>query len=127
MAVSTPVIAWVSSLLGTLTGVNQSSSLTVTVNITQGWEIQLPIKAQFSNVSNDPVINVYPSSDGGANFDTQAAYSFALAMNTAGTRLQQTTIRLPAGQYAIQILNSGPNSQSFQVLTAQVITAVNIA
>lgn len=120
--VTTPTLAWTASVLAALTGVNQSASLTVTVNITQGWEIQIPVNAQFSNVSADPVINAYPSNNGGATYDSNPAFSISIARAAGAQR--QTSIRLPVGQYAIQILNSGPNSASFQVLTAMVVTAI---
>lgn len=120
---STPVIAWNATLLAS-TGVNQSSSLTTTVNITNGWEVQIPVKIQFSNVSADAVINAYPSNDGGATFDSNPAFSISIA-RASGGGLRQTSIRLPVGQYALQLLNSGPNSASFQVLTAMVVTAIN--
>ena len=122
--VSTPVLAWVASILGASTGVNQSSSLTVTAANTQGWEIMVQVKVQVSAVSNDPVINIYPSNDGGTSYDTSAMTSFALP-RVSGGGITSGSIRLPTGQYAIQLLASGPHSQSFQVLTQQVITAVN--
>lgn len=121
--VSTPVIAWNAALLAAATGVNQSSSLTVTVNITGNWEIQIPIKIQFSNVSADAVINAYPSSDGGANYDSNPAFSISIA-RASGGGLKQTSIKLPVGQYALQLLNSGPNSATFQALTAMLVTAI---
>jgi hypothetical protein len=120
--VTTPALAWTASLLGSFTGANQSASLTVTVNLTQGWEVQIPVNARFSNVSADPVINAYPSNDGGATYDSNPAFSISIAR--AAGAIRQTSIRLPVGQYAIQILNSGPNSASFQVLTAMVVTAI---
>lgn len=123
MTVSTPVLAWIASLLGSATGVNQSSSLTATVNITGAWEIQVPIKIQYSAVSADATVSAYPSNDGGANYDSNPAYSISLVRATGATK--QASIRLPAGQWALQLLNSGPNSATFQVLTAQVVTAVN--
>lgn len=122
--ISQPILAWVSTILAS-TGVNQSSNLTATVHVTQGWEVQIPFRAQFSNVSNDPIVSIYPSSDGGANFDTQAMIQFAIPNVNSGTRISQFSVRIPTGQYAIQITSSGPNSQSFQILTAQVITAIN--
>lgn len=121
--VSTPVLAWVASIL-TATGVTQSGSLTVTVNNTSGWEVQIPIRIQQSNVSNDPVVNVFASDDGGANYDTAPMTSFALP-RVSGGGVTQATIRLPTGQYAIQLLNTGPSSSSFSVLTQIVVTAVN--
>lgn len=122
--VSNPVIAWNASLIGAASGVNQSSSLTTTVNITNNWEVQVPIKIQFSNVSADAVINAYPTNDGGATFDSNPAFSISVA-RASGGGIRQTSIRLPVGQYALQLLNSGPSSSSFQVLTAMVVTAIN--
>jgi len=122
MAVANPVLAWTASLIGAATGTNQSSSLTTTVSITNQWEIQIPVKIQFSNVSADAVINAYPSSDGGATYDSNPSFSISIARTPAATA--QTSIRLPLGQYALQLLNSGPNSATFQVLTQMVVTAI---
>ena len=120
--VSTPVVAWVASIMAG-TAVNQSSSLTATVNITAGWEVQIPVAVQFSNVSADPVISIYPSMDGGATYDTTALASFAIGRISSGNG--RSSIRLPTGQYALQLLNSGPNTATFQVLTQAIITAIN--
>lgn len=120
---STPVLAWTASLISASTGANQSTSLTTTVNITNNWEIQVPIKVQFSNVSADAVINAYPSDDGGAAYDSNPAFSISVA-RASGGGLRQTSIRLPVGQYALQLLASGPSSQSFQVLTQMIVTAI---
>lgn len=122
MAVATPVLAWTASLLGSFTGANQSSSLTVTVNITQGWEITVPVNIRFSNVSADPVINAYKSNDGGVTYDTTPAYSISVARVASGQG--RASVVIPVGQYALQILNSGPNSASIQVLTAVIVTAI---
>ena len=120
--VSTPVVAWVASIMAS-TGVNQSSSLTVTVNITSAWEVLVPFRVQFSNVSADPVVNIYPSNDGGTTYDTTAMSSFSIGRIASGTG--QATIKLSTGQYVIQILNSGPNSASITVGTQVVMTAIN--
>lgn len=122
MSVSNPVLAWQASLLGS-TGVGISSSLTVTVNITGNWEIQVPVQIQFSNVSADAVINAYPSNDGGATYDSNPAFSISIARAAGASR--RTSIRLPVGQYALQLLNSGPSSASFQVLTAMIVTSIS--
>lgn len=122
MSVSTPVLGYVASLISAATGVNQSSSLTTTVNITGNWEIQVPVAIQFSNVSADAVINAYPSNNGGATYDSNPAFSISIAR--AAGAIRQTSIRLPVGQWALQLLNSGPNSATFQVLTAMVVTAI---
>ena len=120
--VSTPVVAWVASVMaGTAT--NQSTSLTATVHITGGWEIQIPVAVQFSNVSADPVVSIYPSMDGGATFDTTAMTSFSVGR--VATAKGQASIRLSTGQYAIQLLNSGPNTATFMVLTQLVISSIN--
>lgn len=121
--VSTPVLAWTASLISASTGVNQSSSLTTTVNITNNWEVQVPIKVQYSSVSADAVINAYPSNDGGVTYDGNPSFSISVA-RVSGGGLTQTSIRLPIGQYALQLLNSGPSSASFQVLTAMIVTAI---
>lgn len=121
--VSNPIVAWTASLISAATGTNQSTSLTTTVSITNNWEVQIPIKVQFSNVSADAVINAYPSNDGGAAFDSNPSFSISIARASGGGQ-RQTSIRLPVGQYALQLLNSGPNSATFQVLTAMVVTAI---
>lgn len=124
--VSTPVYAWVAALL-TGGGVAQSSSLTVTVNLTSGWEIQVPVGFLPTTISADPTVNVYassaPGSGGGANFDTVAFASFSIT-RVANTQTQ-ASIRLPAGVYVLQLLNSGPNTATFYVQTQQILTAIN--
>lgn len=122
MTTSTPVIAWTAALLTSAGGVNQSSSLTVTVNITGAWEVQVPVSIQYSNVSADAVINAYPSNDGGATYDSNPAFSISIAR--AASSVRRTSIRLPVGQWALQLLNSGPNSATFSVLTAMVVTSI---
>ena len=121
--VSTPVSAWVASLL-TSTGVNQSSSLYVSISITAGWEVQVPIQVQVSSVSADPIVNIYASMDGGANYETQPFTSFSLARNTNAPRITKGSIRLSTGQYLIQMQASGYDSQSFAVLSQLTITAI---
>lgn len=125
--ISTPVIAWIASLMTNITSTSVSGSLTATANITQGWEIQIPVKVGWiSGISADAVINAYPSNDGGASYDSNPAFSISIARPAAnGTR--QTSIRLPVGQYALQFINSGPSSGSVQFLTAMVVTAINNA
>ena len=125
--VSTPVSAWVASIL-TSTGTNQSSSIYVTVNITAGWEVQLPVRVQQSNVSADQTVNIYALMDGtaGGNYDQTAFTSFSVARVSAGGT-GQGSIRLSTGQYLVQMIASGPQSQSFAVLTQLVITSINNA
>jgi hypothetical protein len=119
--VSTPVLAYVSALLAGA-GVAQSSSLTVTVHLTSGWEIQIPVQFQCTTVSADPSVIIYSSSDGGVSYDTTSFSSFSIARVANSTT--QASIRLPVGQYVLQLLNSGPNTATFYVQTAQVLTAI---
>lgn len=125
--VSTPVIAWIASLMTGVTATSVSGSITATANITQGWEIQIPVKVGWiSGISADAVINAYPTNDGGTSYDSNPAFSISIARpGSGGTR--QTSIRLPVGQYALQFINSGPSSGSMQFLTAMVVTAINNA
>lgn len=122
--VSTPVLAWIASLMTNVTSTSVSGSLTATANITQGWEINIPVKVGWiSGISADAVINAYPSNDGGATYDSNPAFSVSIARPGAGGT-KQTSIRLPVGQYALQFINSGPSSGSVQFLTAVVLTAI---
>jgi hypothetical protein len=123
MSVSTPQLAWIASLMAT-TATTQSGSLTATVNITQGWEIQVPVQLTWkSGVSADGVINAYPSNDGGVTYDNNPAFSISIARAT-GSVTKQTSIRLPVGQWALQVLNSGPSTGSAAINTAMVVTAI---
>lgn len=124
MSVSTQVLAYVAAVQAG-TPVNQSSAHTATINITSGFEVMFPIGVKFSNVSADAVVKVYPSADGGANFDTVASLQMAIP-RTANAVVRQS-MRLPAGIYAVVFINSGPNTATFQLLTQQVLTAINNA
>ena len=105
------------------TGTNQSSSVTATVNVLTAWELILPIQCQMSNVSADPVVNIYPSPDGGNTYDTTIWSSFLIA-RISGGGLGQASVRLPRGLYAIQMISSGSSSQTFKILTAEMVTAI---
>lgn len=122
--ISTPVSAWVSSIL-TGSGVNQSSYVYVTINLTGGWEIQIPVRVQQSAVSADQVVNIWSLMDGtaGGNYDTTPFTSFSIARVTGGGTAQ-ASIRLSTGQYLVGMLASGPNSQYFWLLTQLVITSI---
>src|SRR5258708_6823433 len=122
--VSTPVLAWIASIMAT-TATTLSGSVTATVNITGAWEIQAPVQITWkSGVSADAVINAYPSNDGGTTYDNNPAFSISIARSTTGSTLKQTSIRLPVGQWAVQILNSGPSTGSAAIVTAMVVTAI---
>lgn len=122
MTVSRPILAWVAALLSG-TPLSQSASITATINNTANWEIVVPVQCQFSNVSADPVINIYSSNDGGVTFDSVPMAAFAITRVAAG--LGGASIRLPQGIYALRIINSGPNTATFFINTQQVVTAVN--
>src|SRR3990167_7892856 len=99
MSVSTPVAAWVATLL-TGQGTNVSSHVYVSVNITSGWEVQIPVRVQMSNVSADPIVNVFADMDGATanGYDTTPFVSFAIA-RISGGGIRQASIRLSTGQY----------------------------
>lgn len=120
--ISTPLIAWVASLQA-LTGIQYSASLYFSVNLTAGFEITLPIQVRFSLVSADPIVNVYRSLDGGANYDVNPFLSFAI--QRLASRTVQQSIAIPTGQYLLQVQHSGSNSASVGILTGAVITAIN--
>ena len=121
---STPVSTWTAGLMNTLTGVNQSSSLTATVHLTAGWEIQVPIIfSGVGSISANPVVNIFASMDGGTTFDSAPFLSFSITPVTNGGGVQ-SSIRLTTGQYCVQLLNSGPNSAVFAIKTQMVVTAV---
>jgi hypothetical protein len=104
------------------TRLGPGQSATATVFITAGWEMQLPVWVRFSRVSGDPQIFVYPSSDGGATFDSVPMTSFSITRVATGTA--QASARIPTGIYAIQVQMSGGETATFQILTAMIITAI---
>lgn len=128
--VSTPVSTWAATLMAlSAGGVSNSGSITVTVHVTAGWEIQIPIQFSHVTASADPVVKIYASMDGGLTFDSNPFTSFSLGRNWvlgagAQTGSRQTSIRLTTGQYCLQLTNAGPYSSAFAVLTQLVVTAV---
>lgn len=119
--VSTPVKAWLATLnAGGF--ISHGQALTVTVNITGAWEIQIPIGVRYgANVSLAALIGIYPSSDGGANFDSVALQSFAIPTLASGR--QVLSVRLTTGQYVVTVTMSSPSGTVF-VLTQEAITGV---
>lgn len=117
---SHPIRAWVASIMAG-SGVAQSASLTATIFLTLAHKFKIPFACQFSNVSADPIVSVYPSSDGGNGFDSDAMTAFSIGRVASGTG--QRSIDLEGGIYAVRLQNSGPNSAVFRVLTQQVLTA----
>lgn len=118
--ISNPVLAWTASIIAGK-AVAQSTAITATVSIASNYEIVLPFKATFTTVSEDPAIEVYRSTDNGTTYDTQSFVSLSIPRVTSGD--SQYSLALPTGIYAIKILNSGPNTATFYIQTAQVLTA----
>ena len=115
-----PIKAYAASILaGAATG---ASALTATIVATDAWEANIPFAFRFgANVSLDPTISIYPSSDGGANFDTIPWVSFGLGR--IASTLVRSSVRVPGGVYAVQMRNSGP-SGTFCILTQEEASAV---
>jgi hypothetical protein len=123
MSFVTPVKAWVAQLFA---GgfISHGQSLTLTVALTQGWEIQIPVEIRYgTNVSFGAAFYVYPSSDGGASFDTEPLLAFG--SRTLANSSIRSTVKLTTGIYAMRVLISSP-SVTVRVLTAEVLTAVDV-
>jgi len=119
---SNPVKTWVATLNSGLF-VSPATSKTVTVCLTQGWEIQVPLGVRYgSGVSLGVQVNVYPSNDGGATFDTEPLVSFSIPTTASVNKI--ASVRLTTGIYAITMLSSSP-STTFFCLTQEVVTAIS--
>ncbi len=118
--VSTPVKTWVATLnAGGF--ISQGQSKTVTVNLTQGWEIQVPLGVRYgSNVSLATLIQIYPTNDGGATFDNVPLVAFTIP--TSASANQVASVRLTTGMYAVQMVSSSP-STTFFTLTQEILTS----
>jgi hypothetical protein len=124
MSVAIPVETWASTIQAGV-GIGNSGSFTFTVNITQAWQIKVPVIIRFpTNVSAGPQINVYRSMDGGTTYDTVPLQPLGLPRQSGGN--QQTSIKLETGQYAIQVLVGGGSSATWtvQVNTQEITTAI---
>jgi len=119
--VSTPVKTWVATLnAGGF--ISQGQGKTVTVNLTQGWEIQVPLGVRYgSAVSLATAITVYPSNDGGVTFDTEPLVSYAIPTTASVNKV--ASVRLTTGMYAVVMTSSSP-STTFFCLTQEIITAI---
>ena len=120
--VATPVLTW-SASLHSGSGIAASTIMSAILAITQGWEARVPIRVFYaSQVSNDVVVSVFPTRDGGANYDTIVMTSFSIA-RTVSAAVQQSIVLPGPGIYQIQVLNSGPNVGSLQIPTFEIVTA----
>jgi hypothetical protein len=125
MSLATPIETWLATISAGK-GIGQSASYTFTVNLTQAWEGRFPINVLFpTNVSAGPQINAYRSTDGGVTFDTVPLQPLGLPRQSGGSA--RTSLRLETGQYAVQVLSGGGSAATWtvQVLTAEIVTAVN--
>lgn len=119
---SNPSKAWVATVNAGGAAGAAGSSKTITINVTQQWEVQVPIGVRYgSSVSVATPVNVYVSNDGGATFDTEPLISFSIPAVASVSKV--ASIRLTTGMYAIQMIASSP-SVTFFNLTQEVITAV---
>lgn len=129
MSIATPVLAWISTIQAN-TGLTNTANLTVTVNITSGWQIVVPVRVLTPNttgISSGATISVYRSLDGGNNYDNIAIAPMGLPRPTAASMTQQASLKLETGQYAIQIQaggNSVASTWTVSVLTCQVLTSI---
>jgi hypothetical protein len=124
LAVSTPVETWASTLTVGV-AISQSTSYTFTINITQAWEIRIPVQVFFpTNVSAGPQVNAYRSTDGGVSFDTVPLQPLGLPRQSGGNA--RVTLRLETGQYAVQVLSGGGSAATWTivVMTQELITAI---
>lgn len=122
MTVANPVQAFAATLLAA-TPIAGSSSTTVTVNMTAGWEIYFPVRTvQAANVSAGPEIRCYRSMDGGATFANVPMPSFGIVRAASGDNI--ISCRLDTGMYAIQLMSGGPNTTTFIVSTQMIITSI---
>jgi len=120
MAASIPVVAYIASIMPG-TAVAQSSSLTATIDLCTAYEALVPFGCVFSNVSADPIISFYRSSDQGGTFETQPMFSVSIARIPTGRG--QVNVGLGRGLYAVQLMNSGPNTATFQIGMQEIVTA----
>ncbi len=126
--VSTPVMAYVASIEAGR-ALPQTGTLTFAVNIPTAWQIVLPIKTVSPNTANNssgPLIFVFRSADGGTTYDNIPLQSFGFARPTAALT-QNLSIKLEAGNYLVCVVMGGgvASTWSVQVLTQQVLTAIN--
>ena len=124
MATAIPVETWAATLVSGV-GIGQSQSYTFTVNITQAWEVRIPVQVFFpTNVSQGPQINAYRSTDGGVTFDTVPLQPLGLPRQSGTSN--RISLRLETGQYAVQVLSGGGSAATWtiQVNTQELITAV---
>ncbi len=116
-----PIQAFVAQLQNG-TAVAGSGSLTVSFQITAGFQAFIPIKVVTpANISAGPEVHVYRSVDGGANWETESTVVDVFRRASNSTMMHVSIIE--TGQYLIRVLAGGPNTATVYVDTAMVITA----
>lgn len=125
MSVATPVKAWVATAsAGAFSSIAQT--FTVLINITQSWEIQIPVGVRYgTSVSLATSVYILPSNDGGvgANYDTEPLVSYGIPAVASAKKM--SSVRLTTGMYSIAMVSSSP-STTFFILTQEVVTSYNI-
>lgn len=106
----------------------QSTNFTFTVAAESAWQVIVPVKINNPNTGNMSAgaqIYVYRSTDSGRTFDNVALMPIGLARPTAA-QVQQVSLKLESGTYAIQVTVPGGVASTFtvQILTQQVLTSV---
>lgn len=127
MSIANPIKTWAATIQAGV-GIGNSGSFTFTINLTQAWQVAVPVIVRPpANVSAGPQINVYRSQDGGNSFDTVPIQPLGLVrMNSSQAAFQQASLKLETGQYAIQVLVGGGSTATWtvQVLTQEYLTAI---
>ena len=120
--VATPIICYVTTALSSI-ALNQSSNATVTCDFRTCIEAGVPFTFGCTTVSADPTVDVYRSVDGTAGgFDSIPFDSFSIARTAnANVKMSRT---YPHGLYAFKFTSSGPNTQTFAILTQEVVTGI---
>lgn len=124
MAIAIPVETWAATITSGV-GIGNSSSFTFTVNITQAWEVRIPVQVFFpTNVSAGPQINAFRSTDGGVTFDTVPLQPLGLPRQSGTSN--RITLRLETGQYAVQVFSGGGSTATWTIVvnTSELITAI---
>jgi len=121
MSTANRVIAHIATLHAPA-GLAGSAFMTATIVNLTAEELRVPFYfVQYGTSSAGPEVEVFRSTDGGANFDTIAAPSFSVS-RSGGTQ-DRKTIVLDGGIYAFKMCAGGPYTCTVGVNTVEVLTA----